>query len=136
MATPREPQLFAYLSYVGAAAALDWLVAVGFEIVTRQEDPDGRVLHAEVRLGGVTLMIASADADYFVPPLLGTSTGAGLYLSLPEAAAVDDWYGRALGAGAHEVIAPENTPWGGRRARVLDPEGREWSVGDYRPGGS
>jgi len=27
-----------------------------------------------------------------------------------------------------------DTDWGGRRARVLDPGGREWSFGSYRPG--
>ena len=32
-------------------------------------------------------------------------------------------------AGAQEVIPPEDTEWGTRRARVLDPEGHEWSVG-------
>ena len=41
---------------------------------------------------------------------------------------------QALDAGARPVIVPEDTPWGGRRARVLDPGGYEWSFGDYRPG--
>jgi uncharacterized glyoxalase superfamily protein PhnB len=79
-------------------------------------------------------MVASADAAFDVPALMGRSTGGGLYLWLPEPAQVDDWCARAVGAGAHEVITPEDTEWGTRRARVLDPEGHEWSVGTYRPG--
>lgn len=126
--------LHAYLSYRDAAAGLQWLQAVGFEIVARQDDSDGSVLHAEVRFGHVVLMVASADAAYEVPTLVGRSTGGGLYLWLPYDSDVDEWHRRALGAGARDVIAPEDTEWGTRRARVLDPEGHEWSVGTYRPG--
>lgn len=37
-------------------------------------------------------------------------------------------------AGATVVCAPEHTEWGTGRARLLDPEGYQWSVGSYRPG--
>lgn len=85
-------------------------------------------------MGDVVLMVATADAAYAVPPLVGRSTGGGLYLWVAEPSEVDDWWSRAVGAGAQEVIAPEDTEWGTRRSRVLDPEGHEWSVGTYRPG--
>ena len=128
------PGLHAYLSYRDAEAGLTWLEAVGFEVVARQDGADGTVLHSEVRLGDVVLMVATADAAYEQPSLMGRSTGGGLYLWLLSSTDVDDWYDRALAAGAREVIAPEDTEWGTRRARVLDPEGHEWSVGTYRPG--
>ena len=128
------PALHAYLSYRDAEVGLRWLEQVGFTVVTRQDDPDGTVLHAEVRCGDVVLMVASADAAYDVPALRGRSTGGGLYLWLSESADVDDWCSRAVEAGAQAVIAPEDTEWGTRRSRVLDPEGHEWSVGTYRPG--
>ena len=126
--------LHAYLSYRDGPAGLLWLRQVGFQIVSSQEGDDGTILHAEVRLGDVVLMVASADAAYDTPRLLGRSTGGGLYLCLPEAAAVDAWHERAVSAGAQEVIAPEDTEWGTRRSRVLDPQGHEWSVGTYKPG--
>ncbi|HSF37500.1 MAG TPA: VOC family protein [Nocardioides sp.] len=128
------PTLHAYLSYRDAPAALSWLERIGFEVVARQDDSAGNVLHAEVRSGDVVLMVATADAPYETPPLVGRSTGGGLYLWFADPALVDDWCARAVGAGAREVIAPEDTEWGTRRARVLDPEGHEWSVGTYRPG--
>jgi uncharacterized glyoxalase superfamily protein PhnB len=128
------PALHAYLSYRDAGAGLGWLERVGFTVVTRQDGPAGEVLHAEVRWGDVVLMVASADAAYEVPPLVGRSTGGGLYLWVPDPADVDRWYSRAVEGGAQEVIAPEDTEWGTRRSRVLDPEGHEWSVGTYRPG--
>jgi IS5 family transposase len=55
--------LFAYLSYRDAPAAIDWLEAIGFELVTRQPGDDGAVLHAELSRGDAVVMLASADAD-------------------------------------------------------------------------
>jgi uncharacterized glyoxalase superfamily protein PhnB len=129
-----EAALHAYLSFRDAPSGLRWLEDVGFAIVTRQDGHDGEVLHAEVRLGDVVLMVASADAEYVVPELQGRSTGGGLYLWFAESAEVDAWHARAVAAGARDVIPPEDTDWGTRRCRVLDPEGHEWSAGTYRPG--
>jgi uncharacterized glyoxalase superfamily protein PhnB len=128
------PTLHAYLSYRDAPRALDWLSKVGFKVVARQDDAHGSVAHAEVRYGDITLMVASADADYDVPSLKGRSVGNGLYLALATPPDVDSWHFRALEAGGHEVFPPEDTEWGTRRSRVLDPEGHEWSVGTYHPG--
>jgi uncharacterized glyoxalase superfamily protein PhnB len=59
------------------------------------------------------------------------SVGQGVYLVVDD---VDAAFARSVDAGASVVFAPEETEWGTRRARVLDPEGYEWSVGTYRPG--
>ncbi len=128
-----EPALFAYLSYRDAPAALDWLQALGFTILTRQDGPASTVTHAEVRLGSVVLMVASDDAGYDVPALKGRSTGGGLYLRVAD---VDALHQQAVSAGAREVFKPESTEWGTRRSRVLDQEGHEWSFGSYEPGQS
>jgi uncharacterized glyoxalase superfamily protein PhnB len=125
--------LFAYLSYRDAPAAIDWLEAIGFRVVTRHSGDDGTVLHAELRLGDVVLMLATADADYRAPRLAGRSTGSGLYLLVDD---VDAIYGAAIEAGATAVFESETTEWGTERARVLDPEGHEWTFGNYEPGGS
>ena len=116
-----ESALHAYLSYRDAPAGLRWLEEVGFTLVTRQDGPSGEVVHAEVRLGDVVLMVASADSEYDVPALMGRSTSGGLYLWLPEPSDVDDWYTRATTAGAREVIPPEDTEWGTRRCCVSRP---------------
>lgn len=126
-----DAKLFAYLSYPDAPAALDWLRRVGFDVVRRQAGAGGEVLHAEVRLGDVVLMVASDDAEYQRPGLIGRSTGRGLYLLVDD---VDDFYRKAVAAGGTSVIEPESTEWGARRARVLDPQGQEWSAGTYEPG--
>jgi uncharacterized glyoxalase superfamily protein PhnB len=61
------PTLHAYLSYHDASAALKWFGDVGFEVVSRQEDASGVVVHAEVRYGDATVMVAAADQPYDVP---------------------------------------------------------------------
>lgn len=128
-----DARLFAYLSYPDAPAALEWLEHVGFTVVRRQDGPDGSVVHAEIRMGQAVIMLASDDADYRRPPLAGRSTGQGLYLLLED---VDGFYRRAVESGGVAVIEPEDTEWGSRRCRVLDPQGREWSAGSYEPGQS
>lgn len=69
--------------------------------------------------------------------MLGTSTHDirkpvehGIYVVVDD---VDTHYERAKAVGATIVFPPENTEWGTRRYRCLDPEGYEWSFGTYRP---
>jgi uncharacterized glyoxalase superfamily protein PhnB len=124
--------LHVYLSYRDAPAGIGWLEAIGFVTVARQGAGDGSVAHAELKLGDAVVMLASADADYALPPLVGHSTGGGAYLVVDDVAAIHD---AAVAAGGRSVIAPETTEWGAARARVLDPEGHEWSFGTYVPGG-
>jgi uncharacterized glyoxalase superfamily protein PhnB len=125
--------LFAYLSYRDAAAGIAWLEALGFETTTRQDGEDGAVAHAELRRGEAVVMLATADGPYEIPPLHGRSTGGGIYLLADEVEALHD---AAVAAGGTSVFATEQTEWGTKRARVLDPEGYEWSFGSYEPGGS
>ena len=126
-----NPRLYAYLSYADAPGALRWFSDLGFTIVSRQDGAAGQVVHSEVRLDEVVLMISSNDAAYARAPLIGRSTGRGFYLFVDD---VDAYFDRALAAGATAVFAPEATEWGTRRARILDPEGNEWSFGTYEPG--
>lgn len=126
-----SPRLYGYLSYRDAPAAIAWLCAVGFEVVTRQDGDRGEVVHAELRLGDAVVMVASDDEEYDSPRLLGRSVGHGLYIRTED---VDGLYHRAVSAGGVPVIPPEDTEWGSRRARVLDPGGHEWSFGSYTPG--
>lgn len=120
-----------YLSYTDAPAGIAWLEQLGFRTVARQDGPDGTVVHSELVRDGVVLMVATAAADYGRLPVRGVSVGQGLYL---VSADVDDLAHRAVEAGGTLLVAPEDTGWGSRRARVLDPEGHEWSFGTYAPG--
>jgi len=123
--------LYGYLSYRDAPAAIAWLEALGFRVVSRQDGSDGTVQHAELRLDRAVVMVASFDQSYETPALHDRSVGRGFYLHTDR---VEDLYERALAAGGRSVFPPEDTEWGSRRARVLDPGGHEWSFGTYEPG--
>jgi uncharacterized glyoxalase superfamily protein PhnB len=103
--------LSAYLSYRDAPVAIDWLRAIGFQVVARQSGEAGSVVHAELRQGGAVVMLATADAYYATAPLLGRSTGSGLYLAVDDVGAV---YAAAVDAGATPVLEPGKTEWGDR----------------------
>ena len=123
--------LYCYLSYADAPGAIAWLRELGFEVVARQDADDGSVAHCELRLGNAVVMLSSFDADYQMSPLVGHSVGHGVYLLTDRA---DEMHDRGVAAGGVSVLAPHDTEWGTRRARVLDPGGNEWSFGSYEPG--
>lgn len=123
--------LHPYFSYRDPRAALEWLTALGGEVLSVVDGDDGAVRHAEVRLGDGVIMFGGYDDDYETPRLRRRSVGFGVYLIVDD---VDAMYERALTAGSRPVIVPEATEWGGRRARVLDAGGYEWSFGEYIPG--
>jgi uncharacterized glyoxalase superfamily protein PhnB len=124
------PSIVPYLSYRDADAALRFLEdAFGFEVVVRWDDDQGAVQHAEVVWAGSTVMLGTGEHP--AADVIDRSTGHGVYLVVDD---VDDHYERSVASGAMVVFPPEDTAWGTRRYRVLDPEGYEWSFGSYRPG--
>jgi uncharacterized glyoxalase superfamily protein PhnB len=125
------PTMYPYLSYREVASALRFLEeAFAFTTSVRWAAPDGTVRHAEATFGEGALMMGTADHP--TARLEGSSVGQGVYVRVED---VDAHYERARTAGARVVYPPEDTEWGTRRYRVLNPEGYEWSVGTYRPGG-
>lgn len=125
------PTLVPYFGYRDAAAALEWLAeAFGFEEQQRFSGDDGTVMHAEMSFGGGALMIGTGEPPAVVGSAANSPTGHGIYVMVDD---VDAHHERAKAAGARVVYGPEDTEFGTRRYRVLDPEAYEWSFGTYRP---
>ncbi len=125
------PTLFPCLSYRDAAAALRWLAAAfGFTKTVDFCDLAGTVMHVEMSFGNGAIMLGTATAEQAAESHRNVPAGHGIYEYVAD---VDAHYQRALAAGAHIVFPPEDTEWGTRRYRALDPEGYEWSFGNYRP---
>ena len=124
------PTIYPYVSYRdAAAAALDFLdEAFGFTTSVRWDYRDGNVQHAEITFGEGAVMMGTAA-------LYGAARGGQCRSGHLR---VRGGRRRALRAGAVRWraggVPPEDTEWGTRRYRVLDPEGYEWSFGSYRPG--
>lgn len=125
------------LQYRDAHAAIDWLCRVfGFEKHQIFEHADGTIAHAELKLGGGMLMLASVGNSTAFSSLIkqpdenGGFETQSAYLVVGDADAV---YAKAVGAGARIEIAIKDEHYGGRGFTCRDLENRLWSVGTYDP---
>jgi PhnB protein len=114
-----------YLCANGAAKAIDFYKrAFGAEETMRYEE-DGRIGHAEMRIGDATLYISDEYATYRVfSPLTLNGNSVSLSISTPDADAV---FARAIDAGA-TVERPLNDEFYGRSGWLVDPFGHRWNV--------
>lgn len=124
------------LRYRDAKAAIEWLCSVlGFTKHAAYEGPDGKIMHAELTLGGGMMMLGDARDDAYgkrfkTPEELGGVETRSSYVVVADADAV---YTRVQAAGAAIVREINNTDYGSREFTVKDPEGNSWSVGTYDP---
>ena len=113
-----------YLLYEDVGAAIAWLEeAFGFREELRYPEPDGRISHAEVRLGDGVVMLGGPSGDYRNPLHCGCVTQM-VVVSVDDA---DARYERARAAGAKILAAPADQPYGDRAYRAEDLEGHRWS---------
>ncbi len=109
-----------YLLVPDAALELTFLSrAFGATEVQVNRTSDGRVAHAEIRIGDTLVMLGQAGGPW-------TPKAASLYLWVPD---VDATYATALAAGATSESEPEDKPYGHRNAGVIDPGGNTWWIG-------
>jgi uncharacterized glyoxalase superfamily protein PhnB len=57
-----------------------------------------------------------------------------LAIELPASEDVDREYARVVSAGAREVYAPRDEPWGMRSSMIADPEGNLIEIGSWNKG--
>ncbi len=123
MSVPFKPEGYTsvapYLIVDGAVRTINFLVRV-FDAteLRRYPTPDGRIMHAEVRVGDTVVMVADGNAGW--PPI-----GAHVYVYVPD---VDAAYQRALQAGAVPVQAPVKKDDPDRRGGVKDAGGTTWWI--------
>lgn len=123
MNTPYKPEGYSavspYLIVAGAARTIDFLSkAFDATELRRFDNPDGTVMHAEVRLDDTILMLADSTANWPAAP-------AHVHVYVPD---VDATYHRALAAGATSVQKPIQKDDPDRRAGVIDPGGTTWWI--------
>ena len=96
----------------------------------RLEQPDGRIGHAELRLGEARIMLADEFPEMNVrsPQSLGGSPVI-LYLYVED---VDEFAGRAVAAGAKLMQPVEDKFYGDRSGSLMDPFGHVWTVATHK----
>lgn len=125
---PATNGIVPYLAIRGAAEAIDWYVeAFGATEITRfVGDDDGRVGHAELRIGSGTIYLSDEYPEMGVtaPPSIGGHSAAFVV----DVADVDEVHAAAVRGGGTSLRPPEDQPYGDRSATIMDPFGHRWMV--------
>ena len=119
-----------YLVVKDAVRALDFYQkALGGKEVLRLDYPDGRIAHAEVRIGEGHVMLAEEMDSYGQksPSTLG-GTSVSLLIYVPD---VDAVYARAVAAGATATRPVADQFYGDRSGTITDPFGHVWSIATH-----
>jgi len=121
-----------YLIINGAAQAIDYYKNVfGASEVFRMDGPDGKVGHAELKIGDSRIMLADENPNmgqgYTSAATIGASP-VSLYLYIPD---VDSVVERAVSAGAKLLKPVEDQFYGDRSGFIQDPFGHLWGVATH-----
>ncbi|WP_036168507.1 VOC family protein [Massilia sp. 9096] len=116
-----------HLVCAGAAQAIAFYTqAFGAVELGRMATPDGRIAHAEIRIGDARIMLADHFPEYGSrDPLALQGTPVYLHLYVPDADAAWD---QAIAAGAAPTMPLADAFWGDRYGQVQDPFGHRWSI--------
>jgi PhnB protein len=119
------PTASPYLIAPNAAAAMEFYsAAFGATIKRRLAMPDGKIMHAELKIGDSIIMLADEFPSHeaFGPEYFGGSP-VSIVLYVENA---DELYARALEAGATSIRPMADQPFGDRSGTVRDPFGHRW----------
>src|SRR6266850_3256141 len=119
-----------HLICAGAAEAIEFYKnAFGAIEISRMPGPDGKVMHASIRIGDSVLMLndempewGSFGAKHFK----GSPVTIHLYVENADAV-----FEQAVGAGAKVTMPLADMFWGDRYGKVEDPFGHHWSIGTH-----
>jgi uncharacterized glyoxalase superfamily protein PhnB len=92
--------------------------------------PDGKIMHAELRIGDSIVMLADEFPEYgsLSPQSIGGS-GMGLHIYVED---VDSAFDRAVKAGASVDMPVMDMFWGDRYGKLHDPFGHKWSIATHK----
>ena len=119
-----------YIIVSDAPRALDFYKkAFGAAEVMRFPTPDGRIAHAEMKIGEGLFMLAdeAPEQGYRSPPALG-GTPVSLMFYVRD---VDAVFARAISAGAAVQRAVKDQFYGDRSGTLTDPFGHVWTIATH-----
>ena len=119
----------AQLTFDNAAQAIDWYKqALGAQEVSRAPGPDGKLMHAELRIGDSRIMLNDPVMGGKGPKTLGGSP-ASLWLYVEDC---DALFNRAVSAGGQVRMPMGDQFWGDRCGTVADPHGYSWTIATHK----
>jgi PhnB protein len=120
-----------YLIVSGGAAAIEFYKkAFGAAELFRFPTPDGKIGHAEIKIGDSPIMLADefAEMGYKGPQSLGGSP-VSLMIYVED---VDTVFKQAVDAGAIVKDALQDKFYGDRIGTVVDPFGHRWHLATHK----
>ncbi len=121
-----------YLIIKGAAKAIEYYKNVfGATETVRMNGPDGKVGHAELKIGNSLIMLADENPNMGDGHTSAATIGASpvsLYVYLPD---VDRVVERAAAEGAKILKPVQDQFYGDRTGFIQDPFGHFWSVATH-----
>jgi PhnB protein len=116
-----------HLTVRNAADALEvYKKALGAEVLHVAHMPDGKVMHAALRIGDSMLMLNDEMPEYGVlSPLACNGSAVTIHIYTENA---DPAFDRVVSAGAKVKMPLMDQFWGDRYGVVVDPYGHMWSI--------
>jgi uncharacterized glyoxalase superfamily protein PhnB len=116
-----------YLTVRDAVRAIQFYKdAFGAEEIGVMKGPDGKVMHAEVRIGDSLVMLADESPQFgALSPLSIGGSGMGLHVYVED---VDSAFDRVIKAGGTVEMPVTDMFWGDRYGKLTDPFGHKWSI--------
>jgi PhnB protein len=102
--------------------------AFGAEELMRMPAKDGRVMHAEIRIGDSIVMLSDSFPEFGGPKPAPEGVGPALHLYVRDA---DAAFERAVKAGCKAAMPVTEMFWGDRFGKVVDPFGQAWSIAQH-----
>lgn len=120
-----------YMTVRDAARAIEFYKqAFGAVEKGVMKGPDGKVMHAELRIGDSLFMLADEFPQYgSLSPLSTGGSGMGLHIYVED---VDSAFDRAVKAGAKTEMPVTDMFWGDRYGKLADPFGHKWSIATHK----
>jgi PhnB protein len=107
----------------GASAAIEFYKqALGATEIFRISQPNGQIVHAEIKIGDSIIMLGDAEGIFCAPQSIGGST-VGLHVYIDN---LDAQFTQAVNVGAKEIQPVQDMFYGDRMAMLEDPFGHIW----------
>jgi PhnB protein len=118
------------LSLDDAAGAIEFYKrALGAQERYRMPMADGKIAHAELQIGDSIVMLSDMfEQSHGITPKDAGGTTVSMFLYVDDC---DNWFRRAVDAGATPTMEPEDQFWGDRFSRVRDPYGHDWAFATH-----
>jgi len=112
------------LTLDNAAQTIDWYrKALGAEELSRSDGPDGKIMHAELKIGDSRVMVNDVMMGKGPKAFGGSPASLWLYVENSDAL-----FKRAVDAGANIQMPIADQFWGDRAGAVADPAGYTWWI--------